>query len=103
MIKITSPKHKAVVPKNVQILGRSPVKTPVQVYVLAHDHKWYLQKEVIHKGKKWSCDCVLGDETMPPDGIYVVLAVKTAERPKTPLDDIPCGERSNAIILQVKK
>jgi hypothetical protein len=82
--------------------GRSDTE-PVQVYVLANDKKWYLQKNVqTHGRKRFSVTCSFGDQTSKSGETFQVVAIATADRPRTPIDTLPDVEKSNTITVTLR-
>lgn len=65
-----------------------PACSPVQVYILANDNKWYLQKPVEAEGKHFTCDCSFGFENSF-DHEFNAVALITADRPASPVDSLP--------------
>jgi len=81
------------------IVGKST--RPLQVYVLANDNQWYLQKKVVRYGNFWFGVVTLGDEDLPSSPEYTIIAVATSDRPKTPLSVLPDKPKSNAVKVKV--
>lgn len=77
----------------------NPARCPVQVYVQAADNKWYLQKETVKRGNRWSVPCHFGGETHTIGAAYAVVAILTEDRPTTPLDTLPDVETSDVILV----
>lgn len=65
-----------------------PANSTVQVYILANDNKWYLQKPADVKGNCFKCDCSFGFEESFGNS-FIAVALLTEDRPGSPLDELP--------------
>jgi len=99
VLNIVKPVNNGLVRKVTYAMGKST--RPLQVYVLANDNKWYLQKKVLRFGNLWFGVVVLGDEDIPSSLEYTIVAVATPDRPKTPLDVLPDAPKSNMVKVRV--
>jgi len=98
-LQITAPEMFEVVGFDLVVSGKvNPAHMPVQVYVMAADGKWYLQKPAVKTGNKWSVDCHIGFEA-PEDFVYTIVAVMTEDRPTTPIDVLPDVCMSDAVTV----
>ena len=98
-ISINAPVDGDKVRKITYVMGYST--RPLQVYVLANDSHWYLQKKVVRFGNHWFGVVTLGDEDLPSSPEYTIIAVATSDRPKTPLEVLPDMPKSNAVKVKV--
>jgi hypothetical protein len=98
-INIVRPVNGDSVRKITYVMGKAT--KPVQVYVLANDSQWYLQKKVVCMGNYFFGMVILGDEDLPSSPEYTLVAVATSNRPKTPLTALPDGPKSNFVKVKV--
>jgi hypothetical protein len=61
---------------------------PLQVYVLANDDKWYLQKPVIFMNRFWTCNCTFGDMSTKVGDSFFAAVVESDKRPQSPINDL---------------
>jgi len=99
-VSISSPRIFETVDFEFTVCGKvNPAHSSVQVYVQAADDKWYLQKETTKRGSHWSVPCHFGDETHTIGVAYAVVAIVTKERPTSPVDILPDGEKSDVVLV----
>lgn len=93
MIKVTLPKNV----KSVEMIqGKNfHVKKGLEFFVLARDGMWYLQKrpeyQTVFK-HKFTVEMHFGDDGSPLGTEYTVAAVRTKERPESPMMILPKGK-----------
>lgn len=71
---------------------------PVQVFVKSNDNLWYLQKKPVrHPFDRFKVECDFGHWDIDLESVYYIQAVQTAERPTSPMKELPSGAKSEMV------
>lgn len=84
------------------ILGFS--KDAVQVFVLSNDGLYYLQRKIERyvDGPVFTVLCHFGAAEIPCDSGYEIVAVNTESRPRSPVKELPSGDKVNVRVWRDK-
>ncbi len=102
-VEIELPTYGSAIPKESLIWGKVKHHHPgVQIYVLANDGLWYLQRPVKflggkYKNRVWAGICFLGEDGSPIGSSYKIAAIVSDERPETPVGELPGTPHSHII------